>query len=95
MRSLLIGVARGVWFAVPWIVAAVWIGWRMGWSVAEPLQTQTRSLRSFSLRGLPVADRSAGELDRREHTAPRPADHRLPAPVSDPHTSQGKRVPYL
>jgi hypothetical protein len=50
MRSLLIGVALGVWFALPWIAAAVWISWRKGWRVEEPFPTQATSLRSFSLR---------------------------------------------
>jgi hypothetical protein len=50
MRSLLIGLALGVWFALPWIAAAVWIGWRMGWRVGGPFPTQAASLRSFSLR---------------------------------------------
>ena len=50
MRSLLIGLALGVWFAVPWIASAVWISCRMGWRVGEPFPTQATSLRSFNLR---------------------------------------------
>lgn len=50
MRSLLIGLALGVWFVLPWIAAAVWISWRMGWRVGGPFPTQAASFRSFSLR---------------------------------------------
>ena len=50
MRSLLIGLALGALFALPWIAAAVWIRWRMGLRVGEPFPTQATSLRSFSLR---------------------------------------------
>lgn len=53
MRALLIGFALGVLFALPWIASAVWIVWRVGWSVLRSeaaFPTQATSLRSFSLR---------------------------------------------
>jgi hypothetical protein len=54
MRDLLISFALGVLFALPWIGAAVWIRWRVGWRVmwsesGKPFPTQATSLRSFSL----------------------------------------------
>ena len=55
MRDLLISFAFGVLFALPWIGAAVWISWRVGWRVmwsesGKPFPTQATSLRSFNLR---------------------------------------------
>jgi hypothetical protein len=51
MRSVLIGFALGVLFALPWIAAAVWIRWRVLRSENEgAFPTQATSLRSFSLR---------------------------------------------
>jgi hypothetical protein len=55
MRALLVGLAFGVSFALPWIAAAAWIGWRVGWRAVfsengEAFPTQATSLRSFSLR---------------------------------------------
>jgi hypothetical protein len=55
MRDLLISFAFGVLFALPWIGAAAWISWRVGWRVmwsesGKPFPTQATSLRSFSLR---------------------------------------------
>jgi len=54
MRSLLIGLALGVWFALPWLAAAVWISWRVGrrvmWSQNGVFPTQATSLSSFRLR---------------------------------------------
>src|SRR5215204_2315527 len=55
MRDLLISFAFGVLFALPWIGAAVWISWRVGWRVmwsesGKLFPTQATSLRSFSLR---------------------------------------------
>jgi len=55
MRDLLISFAFGVLFALPWIGAAVWISWRVGWRVmwsesGKPFPTQATSLRSFDLR---------------------------------------------
>jgi hypothetical protein len=55
MRSLLIGFTLGVWFAVPWVAAAMWIGRRVGWRAlltenGEAFPSQAKNLRSFSLR---------------------------------------------
>ena len=55
MRDLLISFAFGVLFALPWIGAAVWISWRVGWRVmwsesGKSFPTQATGLRSFSLR---------------------------------------------
>ena len=55
MRDLFISFAFGVLFALPWIGAAVWISWRVGWRVmwsksGKDFPTQATSLRSFSLR---------------------------------------------
>jgi 4-amino-4-deoxy-L-arabinose transferase-like glycosyltransferase len=53
--ALLIGLALGVLFALPWIAAVVWAssraGWRVLWSEnGEEFPTQAASLRSFGRR---------------------------------------------
>jgi hypothetical protein len=55
MRSLLIGFTLGVWFAVPWVAAAMWISRRVGWRAllsenGEAIPSQATSLRIFSPR---------------------------------------------
>lgn len=55
MPSLLIGLALGVLFALPWVAAVAWVSWRMGWGIlwsqnGEEFPTQATRLRSFSLR---------------------------------------------
>jgi hypothetical protein len=55
VSALLIGAALGLLFAVPWIVAVVWIGSRVGWSVlwsenGREFPTQATRLRGFGAR---------------------------------------------
>jgi hypothetical protein len=55
VSPLLIGLALGLLFALPWIVVVVWIAWRLGWSVlwsenGREFPTQATRLRGFGAR---------------------------------------------
>jgi hypothetical protein len=55
MSVLLIGVALGLLFALPWIAAVVWLGrqagWRLLWSEnGREFPTQATRLRGFGHR---------------------------------------------
>jgi hypothetical protein len=55
MSVLLIGVALGLLFALPWIAAVVWLAWQAGWNLlwsenGREFPTQATRLRSFGRR---------------------------------------------
>jgi hypothetical protein len=55
MPALLMGLALGVLFALPWIAVLVWVSWRVGWNVLSSengteFPAQATSLRSFGRR---------------------------------------------
>jgi len=55
VRALLTGVGLGLLFALPWIAAIVWVGWRVGWMKlwsenGREFPTQADRLRSFGHR---------------------------------------------
>jgi len=52
VSALLTGVGLGLLFALPWIAAAAWVSWRVGWTVLwseneNEFPTQASRLRSF------------------------------------------------
>jgi hypothetical protein len=52
VSALLTGVGLGLLFALPWIGAAAWVSWRVGWTVLwseneGEFPTQASRLRSF------------------------------------------------
>jgi hypothetical protein len=55
VRTLLIGLALGVLFALPWLAAVAWVASQVGWKVlwsenGQEFPTQATRLRSFGHR---------------------------------------------
>jgi hypothetical protein len=55
VHELLTGWWMGILFALPWVAATVWVGWRAGWRVlwsenGREFPTQASRLRGFGPR---------------------------------------------